>query len=52
MEERKLVRVAKEAGLTTSEVIEGVANGELITESGSRDAVNVDVEGSGKGHVR
>ena len=29
VEERKLIRVAKEAGLTTDQVVEGVATGEL-----------------------
>lgn len=51
VEERKLVLVAKEAGLTTDEIIEGVANGELVTGNESSDVVNVEVEGSGKGHT-
>ena len=29
VEERKLIRVAKESGLTTDQVVEGVATGEL-----------------------
>src|SRR4051794_37197268 len=33
VEERKLVRVAKEAGLTTDEVMEGGVNGDLGIES-------------------
>jgi hypothetical protein len=30
VEERKLIRVAKESGLTTDQVVEGVATGELV----------------------
>jgi len=52
VEERKLVRVAKEAGLTTEEVIEGVANGDLVAESSSSDGVeDVGVATSAKGHA-
>lgn len=29
VEERKLIRVAKESGMTTDEVVEGIATGEL-----------------------
>ena len=29
VEERKLIRVAKEAGLTTAQIVEGIATGEL-----------------------
>ena len=29
VEERKLIRVAKEAGLTTDQVVEGIATGQL-----------------------
>jgi hypothetical protein len=35
VEERKLLRVAKEAGLTTDEVLRGVARGDLGAESSS-----------------
>lgn len=52
VEERKLVRVAKETGLTTEEVIEGVANGALGVEgidSGSNEVINGQI--SGKGHL-
>jgi hypothetical protein len=52
VEERKLIRVAKEAGLTTEEVVEGVATGDLRAESGSSDGVEVvATEGTGKGHL-
>jgi len=51
VEERKLIRVAKEAGLTTKEVVEGIATGELRAENGSSDDVEVvGAGGSGKGH--
>lgn len=33
VEQRKLVRVAKEAGLTTDEVVDGIATGKLGVES-------------------
>lgn len=36
VEERKLMRVAKESGLTTDEVIHGVATGDLIAGSSRR----------------
>lgn len=49
VEERKLVRVAKEAGLTTEQVVQGVVAGELRAESGSSD--DVEVVGAGKGHL-
>ncbi|TVY80823.1 Autophagy-related protein [Lachnellula suecica] len=56
VEERKLVRVARESGLTTDEVIDGVASGELVPEassssSGHRGVENVRVQPSKKGHV-
>ena len=48
-----MVRVAKEAGLTTDQIITGVANGELQGEAsssnGSAEAVVVDARG--KGHL-
>jgi hypothetical protein len=57
VEERKLIRVAKEAGLTTEEVVQGVATGHLgvATEgmAGSAsetvgDLKNVDIMATGK----
>jgi len=52
VEQRKLLRVAKEAGLTTDEVIEGVATGALGAESsGSDGAEPIDIEDMGKAHV-
>jgi hypothetical protein len=42
VEERKLMRVAKEAGLTTDQVVEGVAAGEL----GGEKVGSVEVDGS------
>jgi MFS-type transporter involved in bile tolerance (Atg22 family) len=52
VEERKLVRVAKESGLTTNQVVQGVATGELVVESSdsSRSVDHVGFKGSGKGH--
>ncbi len=51
VEERKLIRVAKESGLTTDEVIQGVATGALQGEAnGSAEVVAIDVEGKGKDH--
>lgn len=41
VEQRKLVRVAKEAGLTTDEVVEGVAIGKLGAESSGSDGVEI-----------
>lgn len=41
VEERKLVRVAKEAGLTTDQVVGGVVNGELGTENSTSDGGDV-----------
>jgi hypothetical protein len=53
VEERKLIRVAKEVGLTTEQVIEGVAAGELVGDesSGNEGIEVVGVEASAKGHV-
>ena len=54
VEERKLVRVAKESGLTTDEVIDGVATGELIAEASSSGVESVEVVGvqpTKKGHA-
>lgn len=52
VEERKLVRVAKESGLTTEEVVQGVATGELRGEGSSSDGVEiVGVNAGGKGHM-
>jgi len=52
VEERKLIRVAKEAGLTTDEVVQGVATGDLRAESGSSDDVEVvRADGTEKGHL-
>jgi len=50
-EDRKLLRVAKESGLTADQVIQGVATGELGVSSGSgSDSVDlVGVETSAKG---
>lgn len=52
VEERQLIRVAKESGLTTDQVVEGVATGELVVERSDREgyAEHVGVQGSGKGH--
>lgn len=36
-EDRKLLRVAKETGLTTDQLIDGVATGELGISSGNRN---------------
>lgn len=54
VEERKLMRVARESGLTTDEVIDGVTTGELVpeaTSSGSGSVEAVGVQPSKKGHV-
>lgn len=54
VEERKLVRVAKESGLTTDEVIDGVATGEIVAEassSGVESVEAVNVQPTRKGHV-
>ncbi len=51
VEERKLVRVAKESGLTADEVIQGVATGALQGEpSGSAEVVAIEVDGKAKDH--
>lgn len=51
VEERKLVRVAKEAGLTADEVVEGIATGELGAKINTSDGIEVvGVEPSKKGH--
>lgn len=48
VEDRKLIRVAKEAGLTTDQVVEGVATGEL----GGNNVGNEKVDSPGlKEHV-
>ena len=41
VEERKLVRVAKESGMTTEEVVDGVVTGELSAESRATDGIEV-----------
>jgi hypothetical protein len=52
VQERKLVRVAKEAGMTTDEVVGGLATGELGAESSASDGVEVvGVEASTKGRA-
>ncbi|KAH6684544.1 autophagy-related protein 22-like protein [Halenospora varia] len=54
VEERKLVRVAKESGLTTDEVVEGVATGELINGGNGSSSDSIEVVGvhaTGKGHT-
>ena len=54
MEERKLLRVAKEAGLTADEVLEGVARGDLggaESSSANGSAQDVGVDQSKKGHI-
>ena len=53
VEDRKLIRVAKEAGLTPDQVVQGVATGELVAEiTGSSGSVeHVGVDASGKGHL-
>jgi len=50
-EDRKLLRIAKETGLTTEQVLDGVATGELGVASGSgSDSVElVGVAASAKG---
>lgn len=50
VEERKLLRVAKESGLTTDQVVEGIATGELVPESSgsSGNVEHIGVEVSGK----
>jgi len=45
VEERKWVRVAKESGLTTEEVVDGVANGELRAEGSANSREGVEVIG-------
>lgn len=51
VEQRKLVRVAKETGLTTDEIIDGVTSGELVPERRSSSAVDVvSTKASGKAH--
>lgn len=47
VEERKLVRVAKEAGLTRDEIIQGVTTGGLAAENGSSDGVEIPGVGAG-----
>jgi hypothetical protein len=53
VEERKLLRVAKEAGLTADEVLDGVARGDLGAESSSANesAEVVGIDPSKKGHI-
>ena len=49
VEERKLIRVAKESGMTKEDVIEGVARGELGAEGSSSEGVeHVGIERRGK----
>ncbi|KAG4415241.1 hypothetical protein IFR04_011652 [Cadophora malorum] len=54
VEDRKLLRVAKESGLTTNQVVEGVATGDLMPESrgssGTVEHVGVEVSAK-KDHV-
>ncbi|KAF4635583.1 hypothetical protein G7Y89_g2510 [Cudoniella acicularis] len=54
VEDRKLVQVAKESGLTIGEVIDGVATGELVAEANGSSSGSVEVVGvqtARKGHV-
>jgi hypothetical protein len=54
VEERKLLRVAKEAGLTANEVLEGVARGDLggaESSSANGSVEDVGVDSSKKGHI-
>ena len=53
VEERKLLRVAKEAGLTADQVIEGIARGDLGAESssGSGSVEVFGIDSSKKGHI-
>jgi hypothetical protein len=52
VEERKLLRVAKEAGLTAEQVIEGIARGDLGVESSSAnesaEVIGVDPSKNGR----
>lgn len=52
VEDRKLMRVAKESGLTPSEVVQGITTGELGVDDGSSGEVrHVGVDVSKKGHL-
>lgn len=53
VEQRKLVRVAKESGLTTDQVITRVATGELRGEASSSNGSTEAVadHAGGKGHL-
>jgi hypothetical protein len=54
VDERKLLRVAKEAGLTADEVLEGVARGGLggaESSSATGSAEDIGVDPSKKGHL-
>lgn len=58
VEERKLIRIAKESGLTTEQLVEGVATGafQLVIEDESLDNksvghIAVEESGTGKGHI-
>jgi hypothetical protein len=52
VEQRKLIRVAKEAGLTTDEVVDGVATGELGGRNRGRVNAEVGLEGSPQDYVQ
>ncbi|TVY86682.1 Adenosine deaminase, partial [Lachnellula willkommii] len=51
VEERKLMRVARESGLTTDEVIDGVITGELVPEATSSDSGSVEASESLEHHL-
>jgi hypothetical protein len=52
VEQRKLIRVAKEAGLTTDEVVQGAATGELGGKNSRVGNTEVGLEGSPKDFVQ
>jgi len=57
VEDRKLIRVAKESGLTPDQVVEGVATGQLgrdedgVSSGSSGDVEHVGHDVSTKGHL-